>query len=350
VVVHGDDLVIATHGRSFWILDDVSPIRQSAEALKSPAWLYRPATAIRMDNDGFMGTPLPPEEPLAENPPNGAVLDYWVQSAANRIKLEILDGQNNLIRSFSSDDPREKKHAPAAIAESWFPRAQVLDASAGAHRFIWDLASGVSGGKSSDAEFGDFSAPRAPKVVPGTYEARLTVDGKTYTQPLTVIMDPRSPALPRDLAEQYRVGREIFAETLLSRQAMAEITAVQKQMGNLQKSASDRAELIAALSVASAEIKKIVEKQTVPGALGLERANGALSATLGVVESGDRAIPSQALEVFRLAREQAKQRIAEWAEFKTTWLVKLNQQLRQANMAPVAISEIEQEVEYLMTR
>jgi photosystem II stability/assembly factor-like uncharacterized protein len=350
LVIHGDDLVIATHGRSFWILDDVSPLRQFDEALRNAAFLYRPATAIRMDNDGFMGTPLPPEEPIAENPPNGAVLDYWLPDAASQVLLEVFDSQHQLVRSFSAEDTRDSKHPPRAIAERWFPEAQRLDKNAGAHRFLWDLASGSSGGKSKDSDIGDYAAPHAPKVAPGVYEVRLTVDGKTYTQSLKVIKDPNSSASAKDLNEQYRLGREMFDETLRSRQAMAEIAAVQKQIGDLQKMASGHADVVAALSLASAEFRKVVDKQTSPGALGLEQADGALGSALAVVESGDRAIPSQALEVFRLAREQANKRIAEWDDLKKTRLPQLNEQLRQANLAPVAISEIEREVQYLMTR
>ena len=351
LVVHEDDLVIATHGRSFWILDDISPLRQVEDGLKSPGWLYRPATAIRMDNDGFMGTPLPPEEPTAENPPSGAIFDYRLQATATEVKIEIFDGQHNLIRSFSADDPHDKKHLPLPIAERWFPKPEALDKSAGSHRFIWDLASGSSGGKpAEEADTDDYGAPRGPRVVPGTYEVKLTVDGKTYVQPIKVIMDPRSPATPKDLGEQFRVGREIFAETLRSRQAMAEIASVRKQLGVLQKSAEGRAELQAAISLVSSDIRKIVDKQTLLDAMGLQQANGALASALSVAESGDRAIPSQALAVFRLASEQAKQRIAEWAEIKKSRLPQLNQQLHDANLTPVAISEIEREVEYLMTR
>jgi len=106
LTIHGDDLVIATFGRSFWILDNITPLRQVVEARKaSGPWLYRPATAVRVDNDSFSGTPIPPEEPMAENPPNAAMIDYFLPSPASTIQLDVFDAQQNLVRKFSSEDP-----------------------------------------------------------------------------------------------------------------------------------------------------------------------------------------------------------------------------------------------------
>ena len=105
LTIHGDDLVIATHGRSFWILDNITPLRQAIEARRAGGpWLYRPATAVRVDNDFFTGTPLPPEEPTAENPPSGAIIDYFLPSAASAVRLEVFDAQQNLVRKFSSEN------------------------------------------------------------------------------------------------------------------------------------------------------------------------------------------------------------------------------------------------------
>jgi hypothetical protein len=124
-------------------------LRQVADASKDPVgWLYRPSTALRVDNDMFQGTPLPPEEPTANNPPNGAVIDYFLKSGANKISLEIYDSKQELVRSFSSDDPKELKHPPVAIAERWLAKAEALEPASGMHRFLWNLAWGDSVGKS----------------------------------------------------------------------------------------------------------------------------------------------------------------------------------------------------------
>ena len=110
LTIHGDDLIVATHGRSFWILDDITPLRQASDAEKANAvWLYHPAPAYRIDNDTFTGTPIPPEEPTAENPPAGAIIDYFLKSGATTVTLEILDAQQKLVRRFSSEDRHPRK-------------------------------------------------------------------------------------------------------------------------------------------------------------------------------------------------------------------------------------------------
>ncbi len=211
--IHGDDLLVATHGRAFWILDNITPLRQAHDAVKAGgAYLYRPATAVRVDNDDFVSTPLPPEEPIANNPPNGAVVDYYLDATAAHIKLEIFDLGQTLVQSFSSDDPRVQ-HPPRPIAERWFPKPEILETTPGMHRFVWNLAWGNPGPKPAAQPSGDeYRSPRGPRAVPGAYQVRVTIDGKTLTQPLKIVMDPRSPATARDLEQQLQLGRQIFAE------------------------------------------------------------------------------------------------------------------------------------------
>jgi photosystem II stability/assembly factor-like uncharacterized protein len=354
LVIHGDDLVIATHGRSFWIMDDVTPLRQAGAPVKAgTSWLYQPATAIRVDNDTFLGSPLPPEEPTAENPPNGAVIDYYLKSTASRVKLEIFDGQQTLVRSFSAEhlsaELKGIKRPPMAIAERWFPKPGALEKSAGMHRFVWNLAWGSSGSESGEPQDeDDFFAPHAPRVVSGTYEVRLTVDGKTWTQSLKVAMDPRSTATPEELERQIDLGRQIFAETLHSRQALAEMQSVQKQLSDLK---APHAALKASVEQVQTEIKRILDGGEQSGmSIGLKEANSGLAAALGVVESSDRAIPSQAIAVYEQSDQAMKARVAEWSQLKTGGLKQLNDQLKQAKVTPIAIAEIEQMVEYFMSR
>ena len=350
LVIHGDDLVIATHGRSFWILDDITPLRQTSAAMKAQtAWLFQPGTAMRVDNDTFPGTPLPPEEPTAQNPPNGAVVDYYLKSAASQVKLEIFNSQQTLVRSFSAGG-KEMKRPPMAIAERWFPKPEALEKTAGMHRFIWNLAwgsSGSDGGPPQDED--DFFAPRGPRAIPGNYEVRLTVDGKTWTQSLTVAMDPRSAATPEELANQLDLGRKIFVGTIRSRQALAEMQSVQKQLSDLKLDAA-RTDLKAAVTQVQADMTRIIDGDASNGSTGLKEANSGLSAALGVVESGDRAVPSQAITVYEQSDQAMKVRLAEWSQLKTGRLAQLNDQLKQAKLTPIAIAEIEREVEYFMSR
>ena len=352
LVIHGDDLVIATHGRSFWILDDITPIRQTSDAMKADgAWLYRPGTAVRIDNDSFPGSPLPPEEPTAENPPNGAVLDFYLPRAADHVTLEILDGKNDVVRSFSSDDRKPGKRPQFAVADRWLPVPQVPGTAAGMHRLVWDFAWKASGGEEID----DFEvAPlRGPRAVPGTYRVRLIVDGKSLVQPLKVVMDPRSSATPRELEQQFQLGQKMFAAATESRRALAEIMAMQKQLfAAAQKIPQARAGLQSSVTQAQDEIGKILKGSGEPSgdSMGLEQADKGLAGALKVVESSDRAVPSQGIELFEESNQAMKLRLEEWSRLKTTRLPRLNDQLKQANTAPLTIGEISGDEENLVSQ
>ncbi len=368
LAIHGDDLVIATFGRAFWILDNITPLRQALQAKTAGSpWIYAPGTAVRVDNDSFAGTPLPPEEPAAENPPSGAMIDYFLPSGASSIRLEIFDAQSNLVRAFFSKDPSSEdhspqgqgtwKHQPLPVAERWFPKPEVLEKTAGMHRFVWNLTWGSSGGPSADEE-AEYRNPSGPKVVPGIYKARLTVDGKAQEQSLKVVMDPRSTATPEVLAQQLQLGQKIFGETVEARRALAEINSVQKQLTDIQqklgqqKLAEQTAPLKAALAEAQSGLGKILtnKEHTATAGPGLQSAYTGLASALHVAEGGDRAVPSQVIAVYKESSQQVKTRIAEWIQFKQTKLTQLNQQLRKASFAPVAITEIERQVDFLISR
>jgi photosystem II stability/assembly factor-like uncharacterized protein len=351
LTIHGDDLIVATHGRAFWALDDITPLRQISEGQRAnAAWLYRPAVAFRIDNDVFVGTPLPPEEPTAENPPSGAVIDYFLKSSARTVKLEIFDGKQQLVRSFSSERKESGKHVSLPVAERWFPKPQALETTPGMHRFVWDLTWRSSGGPDAD-EDADYRNPRGPKAAPGNYQVRLTVDGQTQSQTLQVKMDPRSSATQEILVRQLELGRKIFGETLEARRAMAEMTQVQKQLGEAQEKAQDQ-NLKTSLTDAQGDVGKILSSKPKPSdqAQGLQEAYSDLASALRVVESGDRAIPAQASELYEQSSEQVKKRLEQWKEFKQARLPKINEDLRRANLTPVAVAEIEREVEFLMTQ
>jgi photosystem II stability/assembly factor-like uncharacterized protein len=338
LVLHGDDLIIATHGRSFWILDNITPLRQVMDVRDLSAWLYRPATAVRVDNAGFMGTPLPPEEPVAENPPDGAMIDYFLEKPAGHVKLEIFDAQHELVRRFSSEAALPARRPPVPIAERWLPKPPSLEKSAGMHRFVWNLGWGAELPDSGEDE--DNAVPRGPHAAPGEYEVRLTVDGKTLTQPLRIIMDPRSAATAQDLAQQVKIGRQIFSEALESRKALSAIRAVQKQLSNLLPKLEPHADVKASADLASTELRAILSGAP-SGEMGLEKADTDLAAALRVVNGSDRSIPAQALEVYRGSSSAAKRALAKWSDFKTGLLPRLNRQLESASLPTILAAEIE---------
>jgi photosystem II stability/assembly factor-like uncharacterized protein len=214
--VHGDDLVAATQGRALWVLDDVSPLRQlNAEAAAAPAHLFAPAAAIRLRANESRDTPLPPETPMAKNPPAGAVIDYAIADGTKGpVRIEILDAQGSVLRAFRSDAPPERPLARRYFTERWVKAPEQADAAPGQHRLVWDLR----GGRPRAVEYqytiaaleGDTPIePRGPLVPPGRYTVRLTAGGRTAEQPLTVRPDPRVSVDERVYREKYATENRI---------------------------------------------------------------------------------------------------------------------------------------------
>jgi photosystem II stability/assembly factor-like uncharacterized protein len=356
LVIHGDDLVIATHGRSFWILDDITPLRQAAEQAKNTApFLYQPATAVRVDYDGFPGTPLPPEEPTARNPPDGAILDYFLPTQARDIELRIYNSQHKVIRHVSSENKNQANHKSLPIAERWFPEPQHLESEAGMHRFIWNLAWGTSGVTESDEpDNGEGDIPRGPKVAPGNYTVELEVNGKK-TPPATLVVekDPRSPATRAELEQQFELSYKIFADSLEARRALAEAGSAKAQLtGTIDSETRDNPELLKRAREITAAIDGLLSGQpaSTDSPMGLEVANTALTAALHVAESSDRTTPSQGFELYEQAHQASSARVKEWAALKQGPLAELNQQLHAHGLVQVGIAEIEREVDYFVTR
>jgi photosystem II stability/assembly factor-like uncharacterized protein len=344
--IHGDDLVIATHGRSFWILDNMTPLRHADAAVESAsAWLYKPATAVRVDNDLFLGTPLPPEEPTAKNPPDGGIVDYYLKSPAQQITLEIFDGDNKLVRRYVSGS-KPPQRPPLPIAPRWFPKPPALETTPGMHRFVWDLR-WSSSGAAGDVEDEGFGAPPGPRAVPGTYQVKLTIDGKSFTQPLVVKMDPRSSASVKVLADQLRLGLEIFGEARKGHHTAAEITSVKKHLDELKPQLADKPALLSQVNGVEKSIADIEagNKNAVGSSMGLEAANTGLGSSLRAVESGDRTVPSQAVEVYQQSDEAFKARLADWQKLKSTQIAQLNQALQQAGLPALRISQMENDDE-----
>ncbi len=339
IAIHGDDLVVATYGRSFWILDDITPLRQ-LDAQSDAARLYKPATAIRVDNDVFLGSPLPPEEPTASNPPDGAIVDYYLPSAAKSVALEIYDPAGKLVRRYVSGGRKEAPHAALAIADRWIPKPAVLGSAAGAHRFVWDLRWASAGANAVFEEEEGRGAPRGPRAVPGEYQLKLTVDGAVFSQLLKVEMDPRSQATSAELNEQLWVGLEIFAEVQNTRRTLAQIAAVKKRLGEIEtQGLKQHPELLTQVAGAQSAISKVEKgERPAPGSIaGLESASTGLGAALRVVESGDRAIPSQAMDLYREAHGVAETQLAAWESVKSSQLRELNRALEKAGVSPVQV-------------
>jgi photosystem II stability/assembly factor-like uncharacterized protein len=224
--VKDDDLIAGTHGRGIWILDDITPLRQISEG---GTVLYKPETAWRVRWNTNTDTPLPPDEVRAPNPPAGAIIDYYLASdAPGPVRLEITDATGTIVRHYSSADPPEHPlpdpATDAPLPLYWYRKPQALSASAGMHRFTWDLhyqpIPGAGGGRGgaglpiSAVPYDTVPAPTTPWVAPGTYTVALTVNGKTYSQPIVVKQDPRVKTAAIAMQQIYTLSRAMYNETL----------------------------------------------------------------------------------------------------------------------------------------
>ena len=255
LVVHGDDLVIATHGRSFWILDDATPLREiSAQVSAADLWLFKPATAYRVRPGSDEGTPVPMDEPLAENPPDDAVVDYWLkEKPKGPVELEIFDTEGALVRRFSSDDVLQKTNPRnVPIAMEWVRDAAPLSAEAGMHRFVWDLHYAPPKGVRRS-----FYGPSGVWSLPGKYNVKLTASGKSSSQVLTVKMDPRigtpEDALRREFVAASRVSALLEAVGAAREQA----EALQKHIAARKAEAGTNAEVAAAMAELSGKVNEV---------------------------------------------------------------------------------------------
>jgi photosystem II stability/assembly factor-like uncharacterized protein len=231
LTIHDEDLVASTYGRSLWILDDLEPLRQISEATGAGAsgvYLYKPEPALRVRWSNDQDTPLPPEVPRGENPPEGAIIDYYLKEPARGpVTLGIYDAAGHLVREYSSTPPPPDSTAMANVPDYWFAPPTVLSTSAGMHRMAWDLRYpfpksinyGYFGGVLDYTEYTltwhaivgatPRVQPVGPIAIPGTYEVRLSVNGHDYTRALTLKNDPRSPVTQSDLDAQFATEQQV---------------------------------------------------------------------------------------------------------------------------------------------
>jgi len=231
MTVHDNDLVISTYGRGFWILDDVSPLRQVRAAMTSgaPAFLFKPAPASRARWDNTQDTPLPPEMKVGENPPEGAVLYYYLSTpASGPVALTIADASGATIREYTGVPPAPDTTMPN-VPEYWLAPPLVLPTTVGMHRLNWDLRYpdppalnyGYNGTLLDYREYTlnwhalpgltYRSTLVGPMVLPGTYTAKLTVNGRSYSQTFDVVADPRVPVTLAGLTAQFRLQQRMVA-------------------------------------------------------------------------------------------------------------------------------------------
>jgi len=326
LVIHDDDIVVGTHGRSFWILDDMTPLRQlAAKTAVAETFLFKPKLTYRFRRNKNTDTPLPPEEPAGKNPPDGAIINYRLASDARApVVLEILNGSGGVVRSFSSADSVEPVEADLNVPTYWLRPPQPLASTAGTHRFVWDLhypPPRVPGYEYPiSAIYGDTPRhPLGPAVLPGGYTVRLTVSGRTYSQPLTIKMDPRAPITDAGLRLQHDIG--VRMNNAISRDfaALGEVRR-QRSLLKIRREEAKAGEVADSLTALDSVLAAIESGPRTGTAENLARLNGELAGVLDVVEGADMDPTTQVVAAAAELERSLDSVLAQWSEIQRTRL------------------------------
>ncbi|MDE2498229.1 MAG: hypothetical protein KGK35_10400 [Xanthomonadaceae bacterium] len=345
IAVKNADLVIATHGRGFWIMDDVSAIRQ---LVAYPAnWatrLYKPDLAYRVRTPGFTGTPMPKDEPTAENPPWGAYIDYSLASKPTQpIELSIYDASGKLVRRYSSTDKAPKPDlAKINMTPDWFREPVVLETTPGLHRFVWPLQYAPPTALAKGDAYAD--GVWAP---PGQYTVKLTVNGKTYSEPLTVAHDPRV-TIPADAyVEQFDMARKVEAEQVKLSSAMEQAHKLHAELQKASKGADgDLLKSIDALDAEVVAAAHIVEVANPYNAWTMPPDNTqnfmflgmSLHSLMQAVDGGADAAPSADAQAgYTRLSGMLDASLQKWDALQTNRLPALNAKLKAAGKAPITL-------------
>jgi photosystem II stability/assembly factor-like uncharacterized protein len=373
---HCADLVAGTHGRGYWILDDITPLRQAAairaaENAKT-AYLVKPITALRVRFAMNDPTPWPPEFPAGENPPPGGIIDYYLSSDLNTpVKIEILDSAGVVIRTLSSDDPVRTPHpaldpvaynklcqqtpnAPdCGLPLYWPAPPMVISTKAGMHRINWDLhyqpltEGGGGGGANGAVPHRTYPAVNAPWAAPGTYTVRLTVEGKSYTQPLTLRLDPRVKTLPADLTTLATLTREMYDGARAAHRTYEQARSLAVQLESLQ--GDD-------VNVMKRQLATLAPPPSTGGGRGfgggggargarggasatnLESVSSAMMAAAMAMQSADVVPTAKEVAACANARRDSNTVMAQWTKLKTIDLAGLNAKRKAAGQPAITIS------------
>ena len=348
LAVHGDDLIAATQGRAIWVLDDVTPLRQMVDAsmANQPARLFAPATAIRVRGDQNNDTPLPREEPVGRNPPDGAIFDYWLaHDAKSQVTLDILDASGKLVRHFASDASAPKLAAERYFEARWLQPPARLSTQAGAHRFVWNLRLPRPLAAQYDYGIGAIDGrdtpllPEGMLAMPGRYSAVLHVEGHDYRQSLTVQADPRVAVDADAVQAAMALSQQVVAALDLHYVASAELQSAGKQVDALSKRiAADHAKAALAKQLTDFTVKLAPLKSgEAEDSIKLDAIGGALIALEVDLEATDRAPTDPQRAVHAQYSSRLDRALAAWSSIKSTDLPALNAALHAAGVDPIRV-------------
>ena len=350
LTIHDDDLIAATHGRGFWVLDNITPLRQMPDVHGTEAVLFKPQTALRIRWDLNSDTPLPPDYAAAPNPPDGAIIDYYLPADAKTVTLVFKDAKGNVVRHVASSDPPEKIDPMLNIPKYWVRPPQSVPTSAGAHRFLWDMHYAPIAGMEAEypiAAIAHDTAPQptSPWIVPGNYTVTLVVDGKDYTQPLVVKMDPRVKTPASGLAQQFKVSEQLYHDMQKLVPATDEVEAVTKQLSGLEGKA--KGDVLAAVKALEQKLQPLAGGGAPPllpgtGPFTLPVAQQRVKSLFDNIQSVDDAPTSQQTAAVAPLEQQYAPLLQQWEEIRKTDVPALNKQLQAAGLPELKLQPPEE--------
>jgi photosystem II stability/assembly factor-like uncharacterized protein len=341
LVVKDDDLVVATHGRAFWLLDDITPLRQvNAQSAQLDAILYTPQTALRL----HYPTEFDKRQPVGENPPAGAIINYFLKTAAkDEVTFDILDEQGKLVRHLSSKEKKENDQPPEWPDQVETPRT--IPAAEGMNRFAWDLH--YDDPIQTPGAFYYGEGPRGPLALPGDYQVKLTVAGKTQSAPLHLAIDPRIKEAEAALPKQFELSSKVANRIGEMHQAINEIRDVKTQIQSLHKRFGGEARMKPALAAADELAKKMsaVEEQLIQVNMKGSEGNLAFPNMLNeefysfglVIQAADYGPTQPQDEVFKMLSERLDEQSKKWAQLKADEVPKIAALIKQMELPAISV-------------
>ena len=341
LVVKDDDLVVATHGRSFWVLDDLTPLRQvNPDTIQSAMVLYQPQTALRL----HYPTEFDRRGPVGDNPPAGAVINYYLKDAPNdEVTLDILDSNGALVRHLSSKEKEGSEQPP-----EWPDRVEkpkTIPANAGMNRFAWDLR--YEKPLEIPGAFYSGDGPQGPLVLPGDYQVKLTVGGKSQTAPLHVVIDPRSKGAEETLPKQFALAMQVRDRITELHTAVNEIRGLKKQIADFHQRFGAEEKLKPALAAADDLTKKAssVEEQLIQVNMKGSEGNLAFPNMLNeafdtfshVIEAADTAPTQPQNDVYKLLAGRLETELKKWDAIKTQDVPAVSDLIKKADLPALTV-------------
>jgi photosystem II stability/assembly factor-like uncharacterized protein len=363
LVIKDDDVVVGTHGRGFWILDDIEPLRVAAgfsppDGRLKPAatQLLKPARAVRFRWSKYTDTPMPPDEPAGQNPPDGAIIDYVLAAPAKNVALEIRDAASKIVRRYSSNDKAEAPKDSGNVPWYWIRPPRVLSTAAGGHRFVWDLhyaplPQAQTVYPIAAVPYNTAPIPTSPWAMPGEYTVKLTVDGKSSTQPLRVVIDPRVKTPREALAEQFRLSKEMYDGTVRAYAALDGLHSVREQIKAIQSPPPAAATALADFDKKAAALEGEPGGGFGPPAAAAPQAESLNSvafsqrSVMSLLQGADVAPTTQAVAAAADRAKALDEVMKRWDSLRGETLGGLNALLKQAGLPAIVVKSPKEKVE-----